>query len=527
MGVSAIVLLIASANVANLLVARAVQRRRETAVRLALGVSRGRLLRQLLTESLLLATLAGVIAVIGSAWAGKVVQRLLLPGFVWSGELVDSRVIGFTVIVLLLSCVLAGLAPIMYALRTDVNEALKAGAREWTGSRSWLRSSLLVTQAALSVVLLVGSGLFVRSLARVNSADVGIDLERVLIANMDLERAGFDSVRQRLVIDDAIAQLRRLPSIAAATAVGASTPTRVGNSIHVKVPGLDTSRVPPNGGPYFSVIDSGYLPVLGAKLRYGRAFQPFELRVRSRVAIVNETTADFYWPGENPLGRCLIIGEDNACTEIVGVIQPIMLFRVVNEAKYAQLFIPPTHPAAGSPPRTLMMRAAGDSRVAASEARAVLQQLTPNMPYVSVRSIADVVAGQVRPWRLGATMFSVFGFAALAIAAVGLYSVMAYWVSQRRYEFGVRVALGARRSDIWRLVAGEASRTIGIGLVLGLVIAAATAPLVADLLYGTSPRDGFVYACVTCLLALAAFIATIVPTRRSTQVSAASALRAE
>ena len=379
-----------------------------------------------------------------AGWGSAVVQRLLLPGFVWSGTLIDWRVMAFTIVVLLLTCVLAGLAPVMYALRTDVNHALKAGSRAWTGSRSWLRSGLLVTQTALSVVLLIGSGLFVRSLSRVRSADVGIDLDRVLIAGMDLEHAGLDSVRQRLAIDDAIRQLSRLPSITSVTAIGASTPTRVGNSIRVAVSGTDTSRVPPNGGPYFSIIDTSYLAVVGAKMRQGRAFQQVDVRPGSRVAIVNEITADFYWPGESALGKCLVIGADNGCSEVVGVVQPIMLFRLVNEARYAQLFIPPTHPAAAHRPRTLMLRTAGDSRLAANGARAILQQLLPNMPYVTVRSIADVVGAQLRPWRLGAAMFSIFGLVALVIAAVGLYSVMAYWVTQRRYEFAVRCA---RRSS--------------------------------------------------------------------------------
>jgi hypothetical protein len=344
---------------------------------------------------------------------------------------------------------------------------------------------------------------------------------------MSLDRAGFDSTRQRLLFETAIDRLRQLSSVTAATAVGATTPTRVGSLIKVVVPGTDTSRVAPNGGPIFSVIDSSFLSVVGATLRRGRVFLPAEMRAATRVAIVNQTMADFYWPGQDPLGKCMILGKDQACTEVVGVLQPIMLFRIVNEPRYAQLFIPPGHPVAANRPRTLMLRAAGDPRVAVLEARRLLQGLAPNMPYVTVRSIADIVSPQVRPWRLGATMFTIFGCVALAIAAIGLYSVMAYWVTQRRFEFGVRMALGARRGDIWRLVAGEAGRTIGIGLSLGLAVAALAAPRAADLLYRTSPRDGAVYAGVAAILALAALLATILPTHRSTQVDSATALRAE
>jgi putative ABC transport system permease protein len=527
MGMSAIVLLVAAANVASLLVARAVQRRREIAVRLALGVSRRRLVRQLLTEALLPVLIAGSTAIVVAAWAVRLVERLLLPGFAWSESWIDVRVLVFTLLVMLIACVLAGLAPALFALRTDVNHALKAGSRLWTGSRSLVRDGLLIAQAALSVVLLVGAGLFVRSLDRVRRVDVGIDLDRVSIVTMDLVRAGFDSARQRLVVDAAVERLRQTPGVVAATAIAASTPTRVGLSIATTLPGRTELGAPKNGGPYYSAIDDGFLPTLGTRVVRGRPFSPAELHGPSRVALVNRTTADFYWPGADPIGKCLLLGSDATCTEIVGVVQRVMQFRVINEPSYAQVLIPATHPSAGNTPRTVFVRTAGDPRLATSAIRATIQNLASDMPYVAVRSVADLVAPQLQPWRLGAAMFTVFGLVALVIAAVGLYSVMGYWVSQRTYEFGVRMALGAQRRDVQRAVWREASRTIGVGLALGVLFSAIAAPRIANLLYRTSAHDVGAYAIALAALGMAAVTATIIPTRRSTRVNLVSALRSD
>jgi predicted permease len=433
----------------------------------------------------------------------------------------------FTAAAAAVACLLAGAAPVLHGLRTDVRHALKAGSRELTGSRSALRRTLLVTQTALSVVLLVGSGLFVRSLSRVRAVDVGIDLDRVLVVDLSLARAGFDTARQRVLADAALERLRQVPGVAGATVVAATTPSRVGISLHAAVPGAQSDRAPPEGGPYYSVIDGSFLQVLGTRVLRGRGFLPAELRGTSRVALVNQATADFYWPGENPLGKCLLLGRERVCTEVVGVVQSVLLFRVVNGPRYAQLFLPPTHPAAGRRERTLFVRAAGDPAVVAQHARDALQRLAPDMPYVRVRSFAEIVAPELRPWRLGATMFSVFGLVALAIAAIGLYGVMAYWVSQRTFEFGVRTALGARRSDLQREVVGESVRMLVPGLAIGLGVAAAIAPRAAELLFQTSPHAPAVYAQVGALLAVAALAAAIVPTRAATRVDPATALRQE
>jgi hypothetical protein len=290
---------------------------------------------------------------------------------------------------------------------------------------------------------------------------------------------------------------------------------------------MDTTRTPPNGGVLYSVIDQRYLGVLGTHVRRGRAFTADDVRSGARVAVINQTTADFYWPNQNPIGKCLMLRREAACTEIVGVVDPVMLFHVVNGPAYAQLYLTPSHPAARHPRQTLFVRAAGDPQRVAADVRHVLIELAPGVPYIGVRLVGELVAPQLRPWRLGATMFTLFGAVALAIAAVGLYSVMAFWVAQRRFELGVRMALGAQAANVRALVLREAARTLGVGLAIGFVIAAVAAPRAASLMFETSPHDPVVYGVVLALLAIAGLAASIVPAWRSTKVDPLVAIRAE
>ena len=243
--------------------------------------------------------------------------------------------------------------------------------------------------------------------------------------------------------------------------------------------------------------------------------------------LINQLVANAYWPTGNAIGQCVRLGSDSTCTRIVGIVQNIMLFSLVNDDR-AMLYLPPTHPGFGDkPPGGLLIRASGDPAPLLPLLRNELQSLEPNMPYVSIMPYASIVAPQLRPWRLGATMFTLFGAVALLIAAVGLYSVIAYWVSQRTHEIGVRIALGAQASGVVRLVAWQAGRTIGIGLVAGGVVSLVASRWVAGLLYATSPREPIVYAIAAVLVIIAGALASVLPARRSATVDPALALRAE
>ncbi|HWH51756.1 MAG TPA: FtsX-like permease family protein, partial [Gemmatimonadaceae bacterium] len=527
MGVSVIVLLIACANVANLLIARTVDRRREIAVRLALGVSRARLVRQLLTESALLAAIAAAAALFVAQWGARLVERQLLPGIVWTGTVIDGRVLAFTLAAMAICVLLCGLTPAIAGARHDAADSLRGSTRQIAGGRGMLRSALLVTQAALSLLLLVGAGLFVKSLHNVNHRDVGITLDRVLLVTMSLESAGFTPDRTRQTYEAGVDRVRAMPGVEHAVAIASAVPLRSATAVGISGAEVDGQRDLPGGGPYLGVVPSEFFPTIGAQLATGRNFTSSEDRVPSRVAIVNQIVANAYWPGHNPVGNCVRLGRDSACTTIIGVVQTVMLFSVVNDDR-AMVYVPPSHPFLGkTTPSAILVRASGDPDALAPLIRHELQTLSPNMPYVSADSYASLVAPQLRSWRLGATMFTVFGAIALAIAAIGLYSVLAYWVSQRQHEIGVRMALGARRADIVRLIAMQASRAVVAGLALGGVAAAASSHWIASMLYATSPLDLSVYVTSGIVLGGAALIACVVPARRSAAVDPAIALRAD
>ncbi len=525
MGVAVVVLLIACANVANLLLARAVQRRREIAVRLALGVSRGRLFRQLLTEAAVLGVIAAAAALIVTRWLEVFVEHVLLPGIVWSDTIIDRRVLAFTVAVAILAIVLAGIVPAVQGVRTDVSDSLKESSRQVAGSRGGLRVALLVVQAALSLVLLIGAGLFVTSLRNVVGRNVGIDLDHTLLVTMDLKRAGFSPAQAAQAFESAHDRAPTIRGVRSAALVSVTIPARSASAVSIKLPGGTHPQLS-GGGPYYSGITDDFFRTTGARIVQGRAFTPDEERSPSRVMIVNQMLADAYWPGENPVGKCYQLGDDPTCTRIVGVVQTVMLFGLVRDDR-ATLYLPPHHPMVSGGPEALLVRTAGDPQPVVRQLRSLIQSYSPRMPFVSIQSYADIVAPQLRPWRLGASMFTLFGAIALVIAAVGLYCVMAYWVAQRTHEIGVRIALGAQRFDVVRLVSWQALRAVGVGVVLGAAVALFASRWLGDLLYETSPHDPTVYVLAALALFLAAALASVFPARRSASVDPVIALRAE
>jgi len=525
-GVSAIVLLIACANVANLLVARAIERRRELAVRVALGATRGRLARLLAGEAALLALIGSGVALLVAMGASRMVQRTFMPNVVWSESVLDARVFAFTLGVTIFCIVLAGLAPALQGMSTSVSEGLKASARQVAGGRGRLRFALLLTQAALSVVLLVGAGLFIRSLHSVASRQVGIDRDRVFRVMMPLDRFGFDSVQIEDVYRRSVERLRALPGVAGVALAGLTVPMASASAFGFAVPGVKDPTLD-GGGPYNGAVTSGFFATIGTPLVRGREFTAAEESSGARVLIINEALADAYWPNVDPIGRCAMFGSDSSCSEVVGVVRTVLQFNLIRDDR-AIVYAPRRHPGNSRRlPDAMLVRVSGDPPAIVPAMRRELQALAPTMPFVRIQSYEELVAPQLQPWRLGATMFALFGVIALVIAAVGLYSVMAYWVSQRTQEIGVRMALGAQRADVVRLVAAQSSRAIVAGLVIGGVASLIAAPLIGDLLYETSPRDPAVYGAAALVLTLAALVASIVPARRSTAVSPAQAMRTE
>ena len=524
-GVALVVLLIACANVANLLLARAMRRRREIAVRLALGISRRRLMAQLVAESALLAIVAALGALLIGTWGGVALRAALMPDTHWGGAVLSPLTVAVVVLAALGCGLAAGIAPALQATRPDLTSALKQGAREGTVHRSRLRSALIVVQAALSVVLLVGAGVFVRSLVRVEGVDLGYDADRLVFA-----RATWDGHAEErgAVLAEVGERLRRMPGVEH-VALASIPPMRGFSMTNLFIPGRDSLPTTAYGFPTFSEVSPEFFATTGTRILRGRAFTPDDRAGAPQAVIVNETMARAAWPGEDPIGQCVHFGtRTSPCAMVVGVAEDAHRGEVV-EHPTMQYFVPLDQPLfKGHDQRGVLIVRTPPERSAAvaAAARQLLHERMPGAE-LHVQRMADLLAPEYRPWRLGAALFSALGLLALLVAAVGVYSAVAYVFSQRTHEIGVRMALGARAADVLRLVVGEGVRLVGVGVVVGCLLALAAGRLIASMLYGTSPHDPVVMAGVALVLLLVAAAASLTPAWRAARVDPAEALRAE
>jgi putative ABC transport system permease protein len=520
MAVSGLVLVMACANVANLLIARALRRRREIAIRQALGVSRGRLLAQLLTESTLLALLGGVAGVLVAQWGGALLRSVLLPTLDWSGGAFDHRVLLFAGVIALGAGLLTGLAPIRQLSRSDVATALRSGGRGASLRSSRLRKGLLVVQGAVSVILLVGAGLFVRSFRNVRSLDLGFQPEHVLTAGVSFRGVTLDSMQRQLLAQQMRDRALTLPGVEHAT-TGLTVPFSSEWTQPIVVPGIDTSRL----RDFFYVVPAGpdYLATMGTRLVSGRAITDADRAGTERVVVVSQGAARRIWPGTNPIGRCIKLGGDAPCMTVIGTAQDTRAS--FDDEPRPQLYVPITQES--QPEVRLFVRTRGDAARSTESVRRALQELMPGAAYVNAAALEEVVASESRSWRLGATMFTIFGLLALLVAAVGLYSVVAYDVSQRTQELGVRVALGASTAAVIRLVLAEGVRVVALGLGLGAIVALALANRITPMLYHVTGKDPITYGLVGVVLLAVAIVASLAPALRAAHVDPNVALRAE
>jgi predicted permease len=532
-GISLIVLLIACANVANLLLARSIRQRREIGVRLALGSSRAQVMAQVLAESLILALLGGVAALALAQWGGAVVRRVLLPDIAWGAGMVDPRVLWFVLALTLLTGLVAGLIPAVQVSRPAVYEVLRNGTRNASSPLSRTRDALTVLQAALSVVLLVGAGLFVRSLRGVEAIDLGVKPEGVLMVETVWQRDTPEADRYRYSLA-AAERLGEHPGVAAA-ATSATMPFRSLWGADLRVPGLDSLPRLPGGGPYINAVTADYFRVFGIKVRRGRGFTTADAKGAAPVAVVNETMARALWPGEDPLGKCLRVGygpdspvTSAPCSRVVGVVENAHRFELVDEPQAMEYFVHVPQLPSERELETVMLRArGGDPTALIPTVRRTLMGLDPRVRDVKVTPFQELIAPSLRSWRLGATMFTIFGVLALFVAGIGLYSVLAFSVAQRTFELGIRSALGATRERLVSLVLRHAFRLVGAGILLGLLTAFLAAPRVASMLYGVPARDPATFAGVVVVLVAVALAAALLPARRATRVDPSIALRSE
>src|SRR5262245_33046883 len=528
LGAVGFVLLIACANVADLLLARGAAGQKEMVIRAALGAGRGRMIRQLLTESLLLAVLAGALALLLAVWGVDLLRTTLPDTFPRAAGIgVDARVFGFTLVVSLLTGIVFGLIPALQGSRTDLNETLKEGGRSsGGGGHNRLGGLLVVSEVALSLLLLAGAGLTLRSFIRLMSVDPGFDPQNALTVAISLPQSKYGGPQRAAFFQQMLERLRALRGVRSA---GAAFPP-LGlweNSDGFRIEGRPPA--PPGAPQLFAsrVVSGDYFKAMKIPLLKGRVFTESESLNQPPVIIINEAMARQYWPNEDPIGKRLISSSDGwrAWREIVGVVKDVRYAALDKEAK-AQMYIPFNHDS-GITYRTLVIRADGDPMSLVAAVRSQVQAIDKDQPISHIRTLEELVANSVAQRRFNMLTLAILAGVALLLAAVGIYGVTSYSVEQRRHEIGVRMALGARTGDVLRLLLGQGMKLVAVGVAIGLAAAFALTRLISNLLFGVRATDLVTFSAIAILLAGVAAVACYLPAWRATKVDPMVALRCE
>ena len=505
-GVAVVVLLIACANVANLLLARAITRRREIVLRLALGVSRGRLVRQLITESLVLTMLGGSVGLAIARWGGAVIRALFIPSTITAAAAINRRTIAVTFVATVAVGILTGLAPAVYALGADLRRSFGSGSRDVAAVRSGLRSGLLMLQAAMSVVLLVGAGLFVRSFSNVRSMRLGYDVGPVVVVT-EKSRGTKVTAREEMALEQRLSEAAAaIPGVVSATPAP-TIPFWAFEGRRLFVRGIDSVSL--LGDFIMQAGNPDYFRTMGTRIVRGRGFAVTDRADAPLVVVASDGMARVLWPGRDAIGQCVRIGADTTpCATVVGIAEDLHI-QSLTERREFTYYIPIAQFASST--GMVLVRVVGDAADVAPFIRRQLQREMPGGAYVTAVPLSTMVNPIMQSWRLGATMFVTFGAIALALAAVGLYGVIAFGVVQRRREIGLRIALGAPTRRVLTLVMASGLRLVIAGVICGGVIALTSARWISGLLFNESPRDPVVYAAVAVVLVIVAIGATAVP----------------
>ena len=528
LGVVGFVLLIACANVANLLLARSSARHQEFALRAALGASRSRIVRQLLTESALLSVLGATLGVLLAVW-GKNLLLAAIPGDMpfWMKFDLDLRVLGFTFAISFLTGLIFGVAPALQGSRTDLNEALKEGGRSRGGTHNRLRSLLVVAEVALSLVLLVGAGLMVRSFAKLEQVNAGINPEHVLTVEVPLSRAKYPKdAQQSAFFQQLMARVRALPGASSAAAVS-DLPLMGGWGRSLTVEGHPVLSVGQAPMINHAVVTPNYFHTMGIALLEGRDFTDADAAGAMRVTIVDERLARQYWPGASPLGKRIRFGppeSNEPWHTIIGVAGAVRNEGLDRESRHS-IYVPYLQ----IPVRTMAVavRTSGDPGSLAGAVRKEVLALDKDQPVTNVMTMDEIISRSVWQPRFYTILFGIFAALALVLAAVGIFGVMSYAVTQRTQEIGIRMALGARAVDVLKLIISNGMTLISVGVVIGLGGALALTRLLGTLLFGVTPTDTLTFVTVSAVLILVALLACYVPARRATKVDPLVALRYE
>ena len=524
--VTGFVLVIACLNLANLLLARAAAREKEMSIRTALGAGRWRVVRQLLTESVMLALAGGALGLV-VAYVSRGVLWAYRPPFLDANAValsLDARVFAFAFGVSVLTGVLFGLVPALRSSRVDINESLKVGGRQgraWKGSL--LRNCLVVAEIALALVALVGGGLFIRSMQQAQQSDPGFESKRLASMFFDVGSQRYTPEQGKQFYKEAVERARTIPGVESATL--SSNPPFGGGFLRSIFP-EGTEHDPARRGVLVTtnMISPNYFETLRIPLLKGRVPTEFDTETTTAVAVVNQAMAKRFWPGEEAIGKRFTFFQDPVMREVVGVVATTVV-NAIGEDPQPQVFLPTTqyYQTFGS----LEFRTAGDPSTVLGTVRTAVQQINPNMPIQFVQTIEETMGQGLWAPRMGAALLSIFGLLSLVLAAIGVYGVMSYTVTQRTQEFGIRMTLGAQPSAVLRLVVREGILLAVIGLAIGAAVAVPLARLIVSLLIGVNPLDPLTFGGVSALLATVAILACCIPALRATRVDPLIALRHE
>jgi predicted permease len=524
-GVALLVMLIACANVLSLLIGRSLRRRREIAVRLALGISRRRLAGMMVIESLILALLSSVAAIVGAYWTGGLLRTLLLPDVHWAESPLHWRVVAFGILGAIAAGVVVGLLCAWQTGSPDITTNLKSGGREGARQGSRLRTMLVVAQAAMSIMLLVGAALFIRSLSNVHAVDIGFDTDRLLFVDIrQSQDAEAPHSTQRVTLEQFAARLRGTGGIES-VALTSMRPL-VGIATYSYYPDVDTTQFKKPEGVTTDVSPE-YFTTTGTRLGRGPGFSGFRAGVPMPEVIINEAMARALWPGIDPIGRCIRFAPIGPCSSIVGVVKNGLVDHVVGK-EWAQLYRPMAIAADSDvTASTIVLRVAPKQMSAAMNlVRTITRQTMPGRIPMMTR-MTEVLEPEYRPWKLGATIFSLFAALAVLVAAIGVYSTVSFAVAERTHEFGVRIALGAQLGDVLAHVLGGGLRVVATGVALGVALTLLSGRLIASVLYGISPSNPVVLVAASAILLAVGCVAALLPAWRAARVDPITALRSD
>jgi putative ABC transport system permease protein len=535
LGAVSFVLLIACANVANLLLARAASRGREVAIRTAMGAGRGRVIRQLLTESVLLSLAGGLIGVL-IAWVAVGLLLKIAAGSVPQGVPIglDPWVLAFTAVISLITGLLFGIVPALRTAKLDLREALNEGSRGSTAGpgQHVLRGALVAIEIALAMLLLVGSGLLLRSFSRLQEVPPGFQPDHLLVADIPLSPTAYAKPQDRYqFFDRLVERAKSLPGVRSAAAASFLPVSGGGSIIHFNITGRPPKSPHEFVAAGYRTITPNYLETLGVPLLQGRFFTSADNEKSPAVVIINATMAHTFFPNENPLGKRLQLGalpeQDVPTMEIVGVVGDV--HSGLDTDPQAEMYLPYRQADLLLPvfQLSVVMRTAGDPSLQTAALRSALAEIDPNQPLVKVRTMEENMATTVAQPRFRAWLIGILAILALVLAAVGVYGVMSYTVTQRTNEIGIRVTLGAQPQDVFRIIVGEGLRLALFGVGVGLVAALALTRLLQSFLFGVSAYDPFTFIGVSVLLTVVAAAASYFPARRATRVDPMIALRYE